>query len=115
LTLYALLAIGGFLLFRSKKKGIIISVIAQIFQIPYIVTSSCIYWFSAGFQAIIRIVIESHSVKISGNYFWGCFYRIFFGNDVRDIMIGINFIPIIIILYLWKIKKSINNNQIEHI
>jgi len=112
-TLYALSSIGGFLLCIRKGTGLVISVFVQIFQIPYIITSSCIYCVTSGLQLVAGIEFLSNIVKITGKFDLGSYFRVYFGNIVTGSFIGINLVPIIIILHIRRVQKIAKSNQLE--
>jgi len=113
LILYVLSIRGGFLLWKGKEKGIGISVIVQIFQIPYIITSSFIYYFVSGLQIVVGTIISSNMIKIMATFQLGSLFAVYFENTVKSIELGINIIPIVVILYLRRIKKIAKSNQLE--
>ena len=113
LTLYALSLIGGFLLCIRKGEGVVISVFAQIFQIPYIITSSCIYCVTSGLQLVAGIEFLSNIVKVTGKFDLGVYFKMYFGNIVTGSFIGINLVPIIIILHIRRVQKIAKSSQLE--
>jgi len=113
LILYVLSIRGGFLLWKGKEKGIGISVIVQIFQIPYIITSSLVYYFVSGLQIVVGTIISSNMIKIMATFQLGSLFAVYFENTVKSIELGINIIPIVVILYLRRIKKIAKSNQLE--
>lgn len=106
LALYVLSFIGGFLLWKGKEKGTVISIIVQAFQIPYIITSSCIYFFISGLQLGASIAIPNNMLRITGMFSFGSSFGMYFGNGVKYTLFGINFIPIIVIYSLYKCDKG---------
>lgn len=89
IVLYILSLVAGICLLKKKQKGIILSIVVQIFQIPYIVTSSFTYIFIAGLQLGGNVAFLSKMSKITAM-----------------IYLGINFIPILIIGYFIRIKNQ---------
>lgn len=111
LALYLATFIGGILLFKGKEKGIIISMIVQAFQIPYVITASCIYCIILGLQIGVSIaIIQPSTIRAVLMCNYGCISQIYFLNNVNYIQIGINIIPILIILYLKRIHRIIKGN-----
>lgn len=113
LALNILSLIGGFLLWRGKEKGMTISIIIQIFQIPYILTANCVYAVVSGIQVIVGIGISSNIFKIILHAYWIPYFEIYFKNVVKYNVIAVNIIPIIIILHVLRSKKIAKNNQLE--
>jgi hypothetical protein len=111
LALYVLSFIGGFLLWKGKENGMVISIIVQIFQIPYIITSNCIYVFISGLQLGASISIPTNILRITGLFAYGSSFDMYFGNSVKYTVIGMNFIPIIVIYYIIKIKRIQSSNK----
>lgn len=106
--------IGGFLLYIQKRKGLVVSVFTQIFQIPYIITSSCIYCVVSGLLIMGGVEALPSMVKISGKFGLEAYFRMYFGNVVTGSFIGINLIPVIIIIYIRRIQKIEKISQLEY-
>lgn len=106
IALYILSFIGGFCLWKKKKKGIILSKIVQVFQIPYIITSSFTYAFISGLQLGPTVTVSSKIFKFAGLFYLGSSFNIHFGSGIKYIILGINIIPILVIYYLIKIEKT---------
>jgi len=114
LILYAMTTIAGILLCKKKQKGIILSIIVQAFQIPYISMIKISYSFIAGLQFGIAIKIFSTGPKIALLYHLGSSYL--YGLNIgysQYTVLGVNFIPIIVISYLRKAHKIMKNNKFE--
>ena len=113
LTLYVLSSIGGFLLWRGKENGLVISIIVQIFQIPYILTASCIYSVASGAHILAGIGISTNIFKIILYGHVIPYFEIYFENVVKYNVIVVNIIPIIIILHIIRVQKIAKSSKLE--
>lgn len=99
---------------KGKRNGAVISIIAQIFQIPYIITAGCIYTVTSGLQLITGIVLSNNFTKFQLMWILKPYFEMYFGNIVKYNMIGISIVPIIIILYIRRTQKVEKSNQLEN-
>lgn len=111
--LYVLSIVAGIVLWRKGPKGINISIIAQAFQIPYVVLSGFTYLFISGLQLGAAVTFAGSSFGLKMLIHIGSSGNMDFGSDSKYILLGINIVPIIIIFFLKKIKKTIISNEIN--
>ena len=90
-----------------------ISIIIQIFQIPYILTAGFVYSIVLGIQVAAGIGVSSNILKIILNAYWLPNWEIYFQNVVKYNVIAVNIVPIIIILQLVRSKKISKNNIVD--
>jgi hypothetical protein len=112
-VLYTLSFIAGFFLWKKKQKGIILSIIVQIFQIPYIVAPGFIYFFISGLQLGATVAISSNVFKVTGLFYLGSSFNVNFGSSIKYIILGVNCIPVAVIYYIRRIQKVAKSNKLK--
>jgi len=103
-ALYLMSCLAGFLLLQDKKSGYYLSMIVQAFQFPQFVIQGIVYTFIAGSQFTVQWMQGIDTVfktKI------GLFseFNFYIQLDSNVTLIGINFVPIVIISILIKQLK----------
>ena len=101
LILFVLSVLGGVLLWGNKNLGYLFSFIVQLFQIPYIITSSVVYLLVAG--ASIAPYISSRDMGFT--FYIGGKFLFYMGHAVLGYRFGINLIALLFaisIFIAWK-------------
>lgn len=111
IALYILSLVAGVCLLKKKQQGIMLSIIVQIFQIPYIITSSFTYIFISGLMIGAKVTFVSQMSRTTGMFYLGSSFSLPYGSGIQNVILGINFIPILIIGYFLKIKNQIINKD----
>lgn len=109
--LYVLSIVAGIILWKDKTKGITLSIIVQAFQIPYVALSGFTYLFVSGLQAGAGITFAANSFGLKMLIHLGSSGTIDFSSDSKYLLVGINVVPIIIIYYLRKSRKTNIRNE----
>lgn len=113
IVLYVMTFIAGISLWDGNPKGSFLSIIVQAFQIPYIVIPGITYTFISGLQLGAGITITPSNFGIRGLAYLGSSSNIYFARIPKYVILGINFIPIIIIAYLKKSKKVEKSSELN--
>jgi len=106
LSLYILTIAAGLFLWKGSGRGYTLSVLAQCFQIPYIITSGLTYIFISGAQLGVAVGTVAGDIKLSLLLYLGSKFGIFFNSEVNSTVIGINIVPILLIKYLKNAMKE---------
>ncbi len=106
--------LGGVGLLLNKPYGYPLSIFYQIMQIPYIMTNILVYFFTSGLSFCIIIAENSFNWHL---LYGGRFNFAMHSSSLNAL--GINIIPIISIIFLYRLKKSVNktsppNSNTEH-
>lgn len=104
---------GGFLLLKQKEAGVAASLIIQICQIPFIVTSDFRYEGSIGIQILVGIQNVGDISRLVIYHSWIPHFQISFNNGSNMTVLAINIIPIIIISQIIRIRKKEKKNKLE--
>ncbi len=99
---YSLSFFSGLFLWKKQKKGIILSIITQIIQIPKLTIAGFSYSFISGLEFTFMI---SNSFLRFTTYI-GSHWNIAYYPENKTFLIGINFIAIILLIYLIKEYKK---------
>lgn len=114
--LYIMSFVAGILLWKNKKVGITLSYIIQVMQIPYILIPGFTYTVISGLQLGACVIISSNSFLFKVLFYIGSTATIYVGNTTQYILLGINIMPIIIMVQLRKIKNgNIKNEEIQNL
>jgi len=102
LLIYLLDITGGILLWKNKKSGYILSIIAQSFQIPVFALAGLYYSIASGIYltGFISTSSISDAWRAAFNLGIGGFWKIYYTPGDYTFMVGINIIALIIFSYL---------------
>ena len=109
IILYSLSIIGGILLWKKKTVGYIISIASQLSQILYIITPMFVYNFVSGLLIGFRIGTISNVTTAQFSAHIGSTFNIYFNTNIQGFAIGVNFIPVIIIICLIRRMRCRSN------
>lgn len=93
---YLLSFIAGLFLWKKQTKGILLSIITQIIQIPKFTIAGFSYFFVSG--ADLFIAISNSSLDLTA--YLGSHWNISFYPEDKTFLIGINIIAIIMLIKL---------------
>lgn len=103
LVAYALIAIAGYVLYKKKKNGVKLSLIAQAIQIPNIAIAGFSYFFTAG--AHVFMTLQDMSFNLS--FYLGSQWDIAYYPTNYNIVLGVNIVAFALFLYLLKQTKTV--------
>ncbi len=108
-ALFLMSCLAGYLLLQDKKSGYYLSLIVQAIQFPQFVVQGVAYTFIAGSQFTIQWM---HGLNTAFNAKFGLFseFNFFIQSGYPITLIGINFVPIVIIYVLIKQMKQRTKN-----
>jgi len=104
---------GIFLLKGKYKKGIDLSIINQAFQIIGFSVLGFGFFYVAGLYAGLRIDLTNDIIL--GFNFDVSHFKINFNSNYELTYISINFIPIIILSYLFSLQRSLKDHKAKSI
>ncbi|MCK4257382.1 MAG: hypothetical protein KAX49_00295 [Halanaerobiales bacterium] len=111
LSLYVLSFCAGFLMWKGKKSGILLSLIIQVFQIPQFIINGYTYLFICGSMLSINIEYFTSHYGFNFNVHLGSLYHINLMSGQTSLLLGINVIALVIFMYLLKQRKALSKHQ----
>lgn len=107
IALYILSFLAGLWLWKFSRRGIILSVIMQLLQIPIISFSSLYYKFFSG----LNVSLGFFQSKLSFYFNLGSSWELNIPNTDEPSGFGLNIVAIIFLICLLKFKKAISSSQ----
>lgn len=102
--LSVLSVVAGVMLWQGNQKGINLSSFVQATQLLIVTIPGVISWYFY-LGAILSLVVDITSAKFNFLVSYGSVFNVALGNAVQgSMLIGINFIPLLILFYLSKQK-----------
>jgi hypothetical protein len=103
LGLLVLLVAAGAALLKKPKLGRRLSIVAQVFQVPFIDTARFGYQLAAGIAAWCRLSTAGVSFPTAFGVSWHVRFSSGFGPAFENhpIVLGVNLVPLLIIGYLY--------------
>lgn len=102
--------IAGFLIVEDKPYALLTSALCQGLQIPLFYTSFASYIFSTGLLGALYFQKNPEDIKLGFEFRFGCFTELHLFKEM-NFTIGINFIALLLFMYLIrKIKQKSNKN-----
>ena len=99
---YLLSFIAGLFLWKKQNKGIFLSIITQIIQIPKFAIAGFSYFFVSGIELFVTISNSS----LGFTTYFGSHWDISFYPEDKTFLIGVNIIAIIALIYFIKEYKK---------
>jgi len=103
-------SLGGYKIFSNPKHGVNLLIIAQIPQVLVLQLNGFVYslfvgqWFVIGLNGFTKVISFAGLFDVQ-------FQLLFLKNKLPESIVGINLVPIIIILILLKIEEQPNFNE----
>lgn len=99
---YSLSFIAGLFLWKKQSKGILLSIITQIIQIPKFAIAGFSYFFVSGLE--LFVTIDNSSLGFTT--YLGSHFDISFYPEDKAFLIGVNVIAFVVLSYLLKEYKK---------
>lgn len=102
LVLYIISFVAGLCLWKGLKLGKILSIIIQAIQVPQFTIFGFYYFFATGLQ--LSFGTGTYSTKLA--FHIGNFWEFSYTSDSVEYFIGINLIPILVLILLRKYNQQ---------
>lgn len=106
---YIIVLIAGYWLFRQTRRGLILSRIIQLFQIPNLISSLLIYDFIAGLDFSILAGIKG----LRFTFYFGSRLDLFVLRPRVEFELGVNLIAVIFFVVLMSYRIHANAEKSE--
>ena len=106
---------GGYMMLRDRPRGVMVSRIAQVLQLPVLTTSYLTYKLGFGLFFSMAAGLGAASagtarIATSVEYHLGAAFQLtthFPPQPVAQSLFGINFVALVLLILLWRVKKNI--------
>ncbi len=98
--------VAGFFLFKEQKRGLQLSIIAQVIQVPQLAVAGFAYLFSSGacFFVALGAALTDKKLTLVSSYIYrlGSAFDTGFNPDDKTFLIGVNIVALFLLCYLIK-------------
>lgn len=110
LIVYIISVIAGYLLIKDSGKGLVLSIIVQSLQAPFLMVKGLTYYLSSGIITIFNVgKTPEYNFNFNLQAYFLEFFNITKGEDNGIFLIGINIIAVLILIYLIKLRFKKSN------